>query len=263
MKQNIIKMFMHINKHRFISYGFALLFVLSIFGVFNTPVKAAVVNNPAQVVTTKSGDSVDLLVPPLQGPGVATRLSSRARSSWPWYITRASGLVAAVTLVILILSGVGLITGYSFRFLEPLTAWATHKALAIVFGLSVLVHGTALLFDRFVPFTIAQALVPFASNYRTLTIGNHHFGSIYTALGIIAFYLILAVIISSLLWIDKKPHTWKALHFLGYLIMIFVFIHALYLGTDLAHGIFRILWIIFGVGVAVAIIDRLRRAGST
>ena len=251
------------NKHRLISYVLGLFLALTLVFSLTPLASAAVVNNPAQVITSQTGDKPDLLVPPLQGPGVTTRLSSRARSSWPWYITRASGLVAAVALVVLILSGVGLITGYSFKFLEPLTAWATHKALALVFAVSVLIHGTALLFDRFVPFTIIQVLVPFTSHYRPLTIGNHHFGSLYTALGIIAAYFILAIIISSLLWIDKKPHTWKALHFLAYLVMIFVFFHALYLGTDLAHGIFRILWIIFGVAVAIAIIDRLRRAGST
>lgn len=262
MKQNIIETLM-LKKIKLFNYFLALFFVLTILGSLPLRAGAAVVNNPAQVITTRSGDSVDLLVPPLQGPGVTTRLSTRAKSSWPWYITRASGLVAAVALVVLILSGVGLITGYSFKFLEPLTAWATHKALAMVFAISVLVHGAALLFDRYIPFTIAQVLMPFASHYRNLTISGHHFGSFYTALGIFAAYFILAMIISSLLWIDKKPHTWKALHFLSYLVMIFVFFHALYLGTDLSHGIFRVIWIIFGVAVALAIIHRVRRAGST
>ncbi len=211
----------------------------------------------------QSSDSPDIIVSPVKGPSVGQRLSTRAKQSWPWYITRASGLVAAVVLVVLILSGVGLITGYTFKLLEPLTAWATHRALGILFGVSVLIHGTALLFDKYVPFTIAQVLLPFASNYRPVTIAGHHLGSLYVALGIIAGYLLLAMIISSLLWIDKKPHTWKAFHFLAYLVMIFVFFHALYLGTDLAHGVFRIIWIIFGIVVAIAIIFRLRRARST
>ena len=215
------------------------------------------------VYATQTANSPDIIVSPVKGPSVSQRLSSRAKQSWPWYITRAAGLVAAVSLVILILSGVGMITGYTFKFLEPLTAWATHRALGILFAVSVLVHGIALLFDKFVPFTIAQVLFPFASNYRPVTIAGHHLGSLYVALGIIAFYLILAMVISSLLWIDKKPHTWKAFHFLAYLVMIFVFFHALYLGTDLAHGIFRIIWILFGIVVAATMVYRLRRARST
>ncbi len=223
------------------------------FGLFSSSLALAATSGAS------SANSPDILVPAVQGPSVKQRLESRAKASWPWYITRAAGFVAAFALVILILSGVGLITGYTFRILEPLTAWATHKAIAMVFGVAVIVHITALLFDKYVPFTIATALVPFASNYRNVTIAGHHLGSLYVALGIFAFYILLAIIISSLLWIDKKPYTWKAIHFLAYLVMIFVFFHALYLGTDLAHGIFRILWIIFGVAVAVAIVYRLSR----
>ncbi len=204
-------------------------------------------------------DSPNILVSPVEGPSVSKQLETRAKSSWPWYITRASGFVAAIALIFLMLSGIGFITGTTFRFLEPLTAWATHKAVAYVFAASLVIHGTALLFDTYVPFTVAQVLVPFLSPYREVTIGNYHLGSLYVALGIIAMYFVLAIILSSLLWIDKKPHTWKLFHFLAYLTVIFVFIHALYLGTDLAQGIFRIMWIMFGVGVAVAVVFRLRR----
>lgn len=218
---------------------------------------------PTANTTAGTNDSPDILVSPVQGPTVTQRLTTRTKSSWPWYITRAAGLVAAITLVALMLSGVGLITGYTFKFLEPLTAWATHKALGLAFGVSVIIHIVALLFDRYVPFTIAQALVPFLSQYHTVKIAGHQLGSLYVALGVFALYGILAIIITSLLWIDKKPYTWKLFHFLTYLVMIFVFFHALYLGTDLTHGIFRILWIIFGVAVAITVIYRLRRARST
>lgn len=204
-------------------------------------------------------DTPTITVNPVQGPTVSKQLGTRARSSWPWYITRAAGFVAAASLVMLMLSGIGFITGTSFRLLEPLTAWATHKAIAIVFAVSATVHIVALLFDKFVPFTIAQALVPFLSHYREVTIRGHHLGSLYVAFGIFGLYFVLAIILSSLFWIDKKPHAWKLFHFLAYLTMIFAFFHALYLGTDLTHGIFRVLWVVLGIGVAIAIVYRLQR----
>ena len=240
---------------------FLLATFVLIFGSIVSP-QAKALNNTANNPFSPTNSSPDILVNPVQGPTAAQRLSARAKASWPWYITRAAGLIAAIALVALMLSGVGLITGYTFKLIEPLTAWATHRALGILFAVSVIIHVVALLFDRYVPFTIAQAMVPFISNYRSVTIGGYHLGSLYIALGIFAGYGILAIIISSLLWIDKKPHTWKFIHFLAYLIMIFVFFHALYLGTDLAHGIFRILWIGFGLIVGIAIIYRLRRAHS-
>ena len=204
----------------------------------------------------------DVIVPAVQGPSIVSNLKNRAKTAWPWYITRASGIVAAILLVILILSGIGLITGYSFKFLEPLNASATDRAMGLAFFVAVLVHGFSLLFDSYIRFNLIQVLFPFASNYRVTTILHHKVGSLYVALGIIAFYLILAIVLSSLYWIDKKPHRWKSLHFLAYLVMVFVFIHALYIGTDFARGIFRTLWILFGIIVAISIFYRLSRAKS-
>lgn len=206
-----------------------------------------------------ASDAPNVLVGPVQGPSVSKQLENRARSSWPWYITRAAGFVAAFSLIMLMLSGIGFITGGSFKFLEPLTAWATHKAIAYVFAISMLIHVVALLFDTYVPFTIVQILVPFLSHYRQISIAGHPVGSLYVAFGVLAMYFVLAIVLTSILWIDKKPHTWKLFHFLAYLTMIFVFFHALYLGTDLTHGVFRIIWIIFGVSVALAVVYRLRR----
>lgn len=209
--------------------------------------------------TAHAADKPTIIVPAAQGPTVKERLMTRAKSTWPWYVTRASGIVAAVALFILILSGVGFITGRSFTLLEPLTAWATHRAIGIIFAVSVFIHGVALLFDTFLPFTITQVLFPFASGYRTVTLFGVHFGSLYVALGIIAMYLIAAMVLSTYLWIDKKPHLWKSVHFMAYLIMIFVFVHALYLGTDLASGPLRIIWIILGIIMGLAFTMRLGR----
>ena len=206
--------------------------------------------------------SPDIIVPAVQGTSVKSNLISRAKTAWPWYLTRASGIVAAILLFFLLVSGVGLITGYTFKFLEPLNAWATHRAMGLAFFVAVIIHGGSLLFDTYIKFNIAQVLLPFLSNYRKATVFNQHVGSLWVALGVIAFYLILAIVISSLVWINKKPHQWKSLHFLAYLAVIFVFIHALYLGTDFAHGILRTLWIISGVVIFLLVLYRLSRAKS-
>lgn len=220
---------------------------------------AAAVTSIAITPNVIAADTPDIIVPAAQGPSVSQQLTNRTQSTWPWYITRASGFVAAAALFVLILSGVGFITGRSFAILEPLTAWATHRAIGIIFGISVSIHMLALLFDHFAPFTILQILLPFASNYHPVTLLGVNFGSLYVALGVIAFYLVGAIVISSLLWIDKKPHLWKFIHFTAYLVLIFVFIHALYLGTDLTSGALRIVWIIGGSIGGVAVLIRLSR----
>ncbi len=80
------------------------------------------------------------------------------------------------------------------------------------------------------------------------------------ALGVLAFYGVAVIIITSLVWVDKKPHTWKIFHLLSYLVLLFVFVHALYLGTDLASGVLRLVWIAVGLLTALAILYRLWRA---
>jgi predicted ferric reductase len=176
---------------------------------------------------------------------------ARIISTWPWYLVRGAGIVAAISLVILVLSGIGSVTGHIFRFLEPITAWASHKALGIILGVSILIHMIGLLFDHFVPFDLLTLLVPWLSNYKPVNLFGLQLGSLFVALGVLAFYLIVIIIIVSLLWIEKKPKLWKITHLLSYVAVLFVFVHALYLGTDFANGVPQLLWIITGASIAV------------
>lgn len=240
-------------------FVFIFALIVGLLLMPNTNQKVFAITSSSVISSSKNNVSPNIIVNPVNGPSFTNQLEKRAQVSWPWYVSRAAGFVAAFCLIILMLSGIGFITGNTFKFLEPLTAWASHKAVAYVFAVSGTIHVVALLFDKFVPFTIAQALLPFISNYREVKINGMHFGSLYVALGIISMYFVIAIILTSILWVDKKPHTWKMFHFLAYLTMLFVFFHALYLGTDLTHGVFRALWIIFGVVVAIAIVFRLRR----
>lgn len=197
-----------------------------------------------------------------EGSSVIEGLENRIEVSWPWYLTRASGLVAALCLVILMLSGIGLVTGHTFSFLEPITAWASHRALGIAFGVAVLLHIGSLYFDKFVPFSLASIFIPFISNYKPTTVFGVSVGSLYVALGVLSLYMVAAVIITSLLWIEKKPKLWKLTHLLSYLTILFVFVHGLYLGTDLASGPLRWAWIAAAVALVYASLARLWRANT-
>lgn len=190
-------------------------------------------------------------------------ITNRAEHSWPWYVIRASGLVAGVSLVALMLSGIGSVTGHFFRFLQPITAWATHRALGITFVAAVVAHMVALLFDKFTPFDLADIIVPWLSNFHPVSIGSLQLGSLYVALGVLAFYGSIIVLITSLLFIDSKPKFWKMTHYVSYLVIVAVFIHGLMLGTDIGHGIGRVIWIFGGIFVIIAIISRLKRAGTS
>jgi hypothetical protein len=192
----------------------------------------------------------------------AAQLISHVASSLPWYLVRASGLVSAICLFLLMLSGIGFITGGTFSFLEPIIGWATHRAISITLAVSLLIHILTLLLDHFVSFNIVSILIPFVSNYKAITISNVYLGSILVAFGIIAFYLVILVVLSSLFWINKKPLIWRLIHFVSYLTVLLVFIHSFYIGTDLKSGVLHWLWIIFGVILLGSLAARIWRSGT-
>lgn len=194
---------------------------------------------------------------------LATLAADRFVASWPWYIVRAAGFVAAGLLFLLMFSGIGQVTGFTYRFIEPIKAWALHKALAFALAASIAVHVLFLLIDKYLPFTIQQILVPFASDYSNkVPLFGLALGGAAVALGVLAMYGVALIILSSLGWIDTKKGVWRILHYLGYVVMLFVFLHALAAGSDLKYGTFRAAWIAVGLVLVIAVISRLWRAGT-
>jgi predicted ferric reductase len=190
-------------------------------------------------------------------------VTQRVETSWPWYVIRAAGFVAAGLLVLLMISGIGQVTGIIYRWVEPIKAWAIHKALAFALCVAILVHVGFLLIDHYLPFTLTQVLVPFASRYNNGTkLWGIPLDGIAITLGILAMYGVAILLASSLGWIDTKKKAWRKLHYISYLVAFFIFLHALYVGTDLKYGVFRKAWIGLGIIMVVGIIARLWRAGT-
>lgn len=195
--------------------------------------------------------------------GIHLFAASSLSQSWPWYLTRASGFIAAGLLILLLISGITSFTGHYFKFMEPLKAWANHRAIGIAFAVTALIHILSLLFDKFVSFDLVELFVPFASDYQRISVGNVAVGSLAMALGIFSLYMVGLIIYTSLTkTINTRPRLWKNTHYLSYGIMIFIFFHAIMIGTDLQQGIWRISWIILNVVVLGFMLFRIRRAGS-
>jgi predicted ferric reductase len=189
--------------------------------------------------------------------------ADRFNSAWPWYVVRGSGFVAAALLFLLMLSGIGQATGLSFRFIEPIKAWAIHKILAFAFLGAIAVHGAFLLIDKFLPFSLVQVLVPFASNYNNKsTFLSLPLGMFGVTMGILAFYGSVIIVATSLGWIDSKKVLWRYTHYLSYVVLGLVFLHSLYVGSDIRYGTFRNIWILIGVFMVAAVVVRLYRAGT-
>lgn len=184
-------------------------------------------------------------------------------SSWELYIIRAAGFVAAGLVLGLMISGIGQVTGLTYRLVEPVKAWAIHKAMAISLLAVIAVHVSLIVINGAMAFSIADATVPLMTKYSNGTsVLGLDLSALAVTFGILAMYGVIIIVASSLGWIDTRQKLWRWLHYLGYLVVFDIFFHGLYVGTDLIHGFVRLLWVSLAGILLIMIISRLMRAGT-
>jgi hypothetical protein len=99
-----------------------------------------------------------------------------AGTALTWYLARASGVVAYILLTVLVVVGVGL--AGKVRLTRPRFAVVdVHRFGSILVGVFIAVHATTLALDSYLPFSVTQLVVPFASHYRPLPTARWRHGS--------------------------------------------------------------------------------------
>ena len=159
-----------------------------------------------------------------------------------WYVTRASGMVAAVLLVLTLIWGLLITTKLIDR--KGLPAWLTdlHRYLGGLSVLFIAVHLVSLVLDSYVSFSWADLFVPFASSWKAGPV----------AWGIGAFWGLVVVEGTSLAQRRMARGTWRRLHFLSYPVALMTALHAAQAGTDAANPVFRVVSIVL-IGVLSAL----------
>ena len=165
-----------------------------------------------------------------------------------WYTTRGAGAVSLV-----LLSGVVVLGVLStLRFQSP--SWprflttGLHRNLALMTVVFLALHIVTAVVDPFTHLGWLPAVIPFSSYYRTIWLG----------LGTVAFDLLLAIAITSLVR-NYIGHTiWRAIHWLAYTSWPIAVIHGFGTGTDAWSAWFLALTVVCIVVVAVAVGIRLR-----
>jgi len=171
----------------------------------------------------------------LGGASFAQRIQSLfAMSStqiW-WYVTRASGLTGYFLLWLSMVWGFAIPTGFIRPVLENLFTYDFHEHLSLL-GLGfVLVHIAVLLFDKYLPFSIFQILIPFIDTYRPLWVG----------LGIVSFYLLLLVTFTFYLRQKIGSKAFRSIHILSLVSYLGTTLHGLFAGTDSALPITMVIY---------------------
>lgn len=139
-----------------------------------------------------------------------------------WYVTRAAGWVAYFLLWFSMIWGLAIPTKFFERVLSPTFAVDFHEYISLLSIGFVLLHVSVLMVDQYLPFSLAQILIPFISPYRPVWVG----------LGVIGAYLSLLVTITFYLRKRIGQKKFKAIHTVSMVGYLGVVLHAFFAGSD-------------------------------
>jgi predicted ferric reductase len=150
--------------------------------------------------------------------------------NFPWYVARASGLVGWGLLAAATLWGLALSTKVLGKRPRPNWILDLHRWLGGVALIFTGVHVVALLADQYVHLGLNAVLVPLASKWHPVAL----------AWGVVAFYLLVAVELTSLARARLPKRLWRRVHFAGFLLFVMATIHGLAAGTDTKSAAARV-----------------------
>jgi predicted ferric reductase len=139
-----------------------------------------------------------------------------------WYVARASGIVAFGLLTLAVVAGLTLSGRARLRYWPRFAVEDVHRFLGLLTGTFIGLHIFTLLIDSYMPFSLTQVLVPGASSYRPL----------YTAFGVVATELLLALAITNHYRKRLSYGFWRRAHYLNFAVWGLALIHGIAAGTD-------------------------------
>ncbi|HUA05345.1 MAG TPA: ferric reductase-like transmembrane domain-containing protein [Solirubrobacteraceae bacterium] len=169
-----------------------------------------------------------------------------------WYLARGTGAVALVLLTASVVIG---ILG-SVRFSAP--RWprfaidSVHRDVSLLVLVVLVIHIVTSVLDGFAPITLLDGVIPFVSAYRPLWLG----------LGTLAFDLLLAIAVTSLVRRRLGYRAWRAVHWLAYGSWPVAVLHGLGTGSDVKQWWMLALTVVCIVAVLVAVWTRIASVSS-
>ena len=167
----------------------------------------------------------------------------------PWYVARASGLVAWAALAASVVYGLLMTTKVmkgrvKNNWLLDLHRWL--GALALIF---TGIHVVALMLDVYVHFGLASVLVPLAATWHPVAV----------AWGVTSLYLLAAVELTSLARRHLNHRLWRRVHVLSFPLFVFSTVHGLTAGTDGRTPMALITAVLVALGVGTLCAVRLHQ----
>jgi methionine sulfoxide reductase heme-binding subunit len=145
-----------------------------------------------------------------------------ATGSLSWYLTRSTGAVALLLLTAAVVLGVVDVRRISTPMWPRFVLDALHRNVALLAMVFLCLHILTSVLDSFTSIPLTDAVVPFIGSYRPFWLG----------LGAIAFDMLIAVTITSLLRQRMGYAPWRAVHWLTYASWPVALLHGLGTGSD-------------------------------
>jgi predicted ferric reductase len=143
-----------------------------------------------------------------------------------WYVSRAGGLVAWAVVTASIIWGLALSTRLVSKRGAPAWLLDLHRYLGALSLVFTAIHIVSLPFDNYAHISIMELLVPFRSAARS------GYAPEPIAWGVVAFYLVVAIQLTS--WIKKylSRRVWHWIHLLSMPLFVVATIHGFKAGTE-------------------------------
>jgi len=139
-----------------------------------------------------------------------------------WDFARGSGVVALVLLTMSVFLGVVTRSGRPAPGLPRFAVVAVHRNVSLVATVFLALHVILLLFDPYAQLRLFDIVLPFVGDYRPF----------WQGLGTVAFDLLIALVVTSLLRHRLGARSWRAIHWAAYALWPSALLHALGTGTD-------------------------------
>jgi hypothetical protein len=163
-----------------------------------------------------------------------------------WYLSRSSAIIAYILLFITLSLGIGMKIRYLDKILKRWPVLDVHQFTGLLAIAFILLHIFSILGDSYFNFSLSQLLVPGASPYRP----------VWDSLGVISFYALMVILISSLVRKVIRKTAWRVIHYMSFVIFFVILIHGIESGTDITASWTQ--WLYLSTGTILTFLYLLR-----
>jgi hypothetical protein len=179
-------------------------------------------------------------------------IAAAANAKALWYLTRGTGVVALLLLTASVVLGTLSSSRWKSNRMPRFVVGGLHRNLTLLAVAFVVVHVVTTVADGFAPIRLLDGLLPFLSPYRPFWLG----------LGAIAFDLVLALVLTSIVRARLGYRSWRVVHWFAYAAWPLALLHAFGTGSDARFGWMAIVGFSSCAAVVGALMIRIARGSA-